>query len=375
MMKNTKKLLMAGMMSLSMICSGGLLVGCSNTSTTTTTETTKKKAETKTIGEKTEDSKSLKIVNKTGKGITVFETKSSSDESFSENLLTDGDVVKKDESRVLYYETKENDTLSIKVGLKDSDSTFTFDKVDETEKIKDVEIILNDDEKVELTVHKKDDSQIKIEATADEVKSEDEKENEEDADTTSKVEESKSDSNESKTETKTDKTASTSSKSENKTASTNTNTSTSNKSNSSSNTNSSNSNKNNGSSSSSEHTHNWVAQTKVIHHDAQYTTKYVVDQAAYDEQVAQTEMVEHTICSVCEADLSSFTQSQINSHMKAEALAGKGSGYYSKATLDVVGYTTIHHDEVGHNEQVLVKEAYDETVTTGYKCSTCGKTK
>ncbi len=67
-----------------------------------------------------------------------------------------------------------------------------------------------------------------------------------------------------------------------------------------------------------------------------YTATIVADHT--HNWVAQTEMVEHTICSVCETDLSSFTQSQINSHMKAEALAGKGSGYYSKATLDVVSY-------------------------------------
>lgn len=54
--------------------------------------------------------------------------------------------------------------------------------------------------------------------------------------------------------------------------------------------------------------------------------------------VAQTEMVEHTICSVCGADLSNFTEEQLDAHMIPEALAGKGNGYYSKATLDVVSY-------------------------------------
>lgn len=103
----TKQILTAGAIALSMI-----LTGCSSTSTDTkdtmTTEVAKKK-EVKTIGQKTKDSKSLKITNNTGKKITVFETKSSSEESFSDNLLENGDAVKNKEERILYYEVKEND--------------------------------------------------------------------------------------------------------------------------------------------------------------------------------------------------------------------------------------------------------------------------
>ena len=68
----TKQILTAGAIALSMI-----LTGCSSTSTDTkdtkTTEVAKKK-EVKTIGQKSKDSKSLKITNSTGKKITVFET-------------------------------------------------------------------------------------------------------------------------------------------------------------------------------------------------------------------------------------------------------------------------------------------------------------
>ena len=38
-------------------------------------------------------------------------------------------------------------------------------------------------------------------------------------------------------------------------------------------------------------------------------------------------------------------------------------------------YTTVHHDATGHNEKVVDQAAWDETVTTGYKCSGCGVTK
>lgn len=92
----TKQILMAGALALSMVLSGGMLTGCSNSSNTKDTKTTEvAKKEVKTIGQKSKDSKSLKMTNNTGKKITVFETKSSSEESFSDNLLENGDAVKK----------------------------------------------------------------------------------------------------------------------------------------------------------------------------------------------------------------------------------------------------------------------------------------
>ena len=37
--------------------------------------------------------------------------------------------------------------------------------------------------------------------------------------------------------------------------------------------------------------------------------------------------------------------------------------------------TVVHHDATGHYETVVTQAAWDETVTTGYKCSGCGATK
>ena len=100
----TNKILTAGAIALSMI-----LTGCSASSTETkdtkTTEVAKKK-KVKTLGKKTKDSKSLKMTNNTGKKITVFETKSSSEESFGDNLLDDGDAVKNKEDKVNLGVTK-----------------------------------------------------------------------------------------------------------------------------------------------------------------------------------------------------------------------------------------------------------------------------
>lgn len=77
------------------------------------------------------------------------------------------------------------------------------------------------------------------------------------------------------------------------------------------------------------HEHNWVAQTKVVHHNA------------------VTERV--SVCQACGA------QTPSSAHMKQHALNGESTQVKSQT--------------------VVVKEAYDETVTTGYKCSGCGATK
>ena len=251
----TKQILMAGALALSMVLSGGMLTGCSNSSNTKDTKTSEvaKKKEVKTIGQKTKDSKSLKMTNNTGKKITVFETKSSSEESFSDNLLENGDAVKNKEERTLYYTVKENDKLDVKVGLQDQDKTFVFKDVDTTD-TKKVDVSLKDD-KVNLDVTKKDGSTATLTPSEDSAKTEDEKKDETEVKQEEKKEETaKADSsNKSNTsESKKDTTASTTNTSSNKN-----NTSSSKPSNSS---NSSNSN----SSKPAEHTHIWVAQYKTV---------------------------------------------------------------------------------------------------------------
>ena len=162
----TKQILMTGALALSMVLSGGMLTGCSNSSTkdTKTTEVAKKN-DVKTIGQKGKDSKSLKITNNTGKKITVFETKSSSEESFSDNLLEDVDAVKNKEQRTLYYDVKENDKLDVKIGLQDQDKTFVFKDVDPAD-TKKVDVSLKED-KVNLDVTKKDGSTVTLTPSED----------------------------------------------------------------------------------------------------------------------------------------------------------------------------------------------------------------
>lgn len=362
----TNKLLMAGALAFSMVLSGGMLTGCSNSSNTNDTKATEvtKKKEVKTIGQKTKDSKSLKFTNSTGKKITVFETKSSSEENFSDNLLENGDAVKNKEERTLYYDVKENDKLDVKVGLKGQDKTFVFKDVDTTD-VKKVDVSLKEDE-VNLDVTKKDGSTATLTPSEDSVKTEEEKKDESEV----KQEEKKEETAKADTSNKSNASES---KKENTTATTNTSSNKNNSSTSSSkpsskpsnsgsnNSGSSKPSNNSGSSSNNskpaEHTHNWVAVTE---------TRTVVDQAAYDEQVPVTEMREHEICNDCGADLTGIGDSALSNHLYNHMINDTGNGgYHSEWREEVTGYQTVHHDAVTHTE----------TVTTGYRCSTCGATK
>lgn len=352
----TKQILTAGAIALSMI-----LTGCSSTSTDTkdtkTTEVAKKK-EVKTIGQKSKDSKSLKMTNNTGKKITVFETKSSSEENFSDNLLENGDAVKNKEERTLYYTVKENDKLDVKVGLQDEDKTFVFKDVD-TEDTKKVDVSLKED-KVNLDVTKKDGSTVTLTPSEDSAKTEDKKKDEQEVKQEEKKEETaKADSsNKSNTsESKKDNTASTTNTSSNKN-----NTGSSSKP---SNNNSSNSN----SSKPAEHTHNWVAQYKTVNVPEKGHNEQVLVQAAYDEQVPVTEMKE-----ICVGNQSGL---QINGDPNEYLVNNSNgdSGWHSEWRETVVGYKTVHHEAVYETRYVVDSPATTKQELTGYKCSGCGKTK
>lgn len=353
----TKQILMTGALALSMVLSGGMLTGCSNSSTkdTKTTEVAKKK-EIKTIGQKSKDSKSLKMTNNTGKKITVFETKSSSEENFSDNLLEDGDAVKNKEQRTLYYDVKENDKLDVKIGLQDQDKTFVFKDVD-TVDTKKVDVSLKED-KVNLDVTKKDGSTVTLTPSEDSAKTEDEKKEEQEVKQEEKKEETaKADSSNksNSSESKKNNTASTTNTSSNKN-----NTGSSSKP---SNNNSSNSNN----SKPAEHTHNWVAQYKTVNVPEKGHNEQVLVQAAYDEQVPITEMREYSICNDCGADITGFASDHI--------LNGTCRRYHFEWRETVVGYNVVHHDAVYETRYVVDSPATTKQELTGYKCSSCGKTR
>ena len=372
----TNKILMAGALALSMVLSGGMLTGCSNSSTkdTKTTEVAKKK-EVKSLGKKTKDSKSLKFTNNTGKKITVFETKSSSEESFSDNLLEDGDAVKNKEQRTLYYDVKENDKLDVKIGLQDEDKTFVFKDVDTTD-VKKVDVSLNED-KVNLDVTEKDGSTATLTPSEDSAKTEDEKKDEQEVKQEEKKEEtSKADSSNksNSSESKKDNTASTNSGSNKNNSSSSSSKPSSKPSNSSNNSSSSKPSNNNGSNSSSskpaEHKHDWVAQYMTVTVPEKGHNEQVLVKDAYDEPTYGYEY--HSFCNTCGVDL---TANGINDaqHVKQHILNGEGGSTTQKPVEVQTG--TIHHEAVYETRYVVDSPATTKQELTGYKCSSCGKTK
>ena len=157
------------------------------------------------------------------------------------------------------------------------------------------------------------------------------------------------------------------------------------------------------------HTHNWGAVTKTVHHDAVTSQVWkedsaawdeqVLSQAAYDEQVLVSEAYDEPVygwVDVCNACGHHFwtADDDVDVHMHqgcwsswhAEWLqigTTHHDAVYSTVHHDAV-YTTVHHDAettvvhhdaTGHYETVVTQAAWDETVTTGYKCSGCGATK
>ncbi len=132
------------------------------------------------------------------------------------------------------------------------------------------------------------------------------------------------------------------------------------------------------------HTHNWVEQTETVHHDAEYMYQWIWDSAAWDEPVYEEvpvyETVEKIVCNYCEVEFS--TIDDFNAHDEAAmeiedwAHGGWHAVYeYVQTGTQTVQTGTINHGAIGHGEKVLVKDAWDETVVTGYICSECGATK
>ena len=119
-----------------------------------------------------------------------------------------------------------------------------------------------------------------------------------------------------------------------------------------------------GGSSAPAHEHNWVAVTKTVHHDAVYETQTVTEYKTVHHDAVKEEVL---VCSSCGAYNPSYE------HCRAHALKHESNSTYSKIVVVQEAYDEKVPYQVEKN--VLVKAAYDETVTTGYKCSTCGATK
>lgn len=171
------------------------------------------------------------------------------------------------------------------------------------------------------------------------------------------------------------------------------------------------------------HTHNWVAVTKIVHHDAVTSQVWkedsaawdetvvtkaawdeqVLSQAAYDEQVLVQAAYDEPVyswlpvCNVCGYQFPlGTTGDQLEYHIFDDPGCGGGwhdvqvqtGSVHHEAVYQTVHHdavyntvhheaetTVVHHEATGHYETVVTQAAWDETVTTGYKCSGCGATK
>ena len=168
------------------------------------------------------------------------------------------------------------------------------------------------------------------------------------------------------------------------------------------------------------HTHNWVAVTTTVHHDAVTSQVWKEDSAAWDETVVtkaawdEQRLVQDAydenvmisdaydepvygwvgICNAC-GYVFLDPNEDINEHMAAGCWSSwhdewrpTGEVIHHDAVYQTVHHdavyqtvhhdaetTVVHHDATGHYETVVTQAAWDETVVTGYTCSGCGATK
>lgn len=114
-----------------------------------------------------------------------------------------------------------------------------------------------------------------------------------------------------------------------------------------------------------EHKHNWEKITAVVHHDAVTHTEQVLVRDAWTEPG-----VTKFRCGGC---LQLFnTENELSEHQQTKIM----NGDYSCASSSTVTISTpTYHPAEYETRTVVDKEAYDETVVTGYKCTICGATK
>lgn len=85
---------------------------------------------------------------------------------------------------------------------------------------------------------------------------------------------------------------------------------------------------------------------KPQNHAPIYRQQYVVDKAAWSEEVPVIQTVEKVYCSTCGADITGHAGEHLDETMHG--------GYYSKGVPIQTGTKTIYHEEVGHWENVLI---------------------
>lgn len=121
------------------------------------------------------------------------------------------------------------------------------------------------------------------------------------------------------------------------------------------------------------HTHNWVPITSVVHHDEVGHWEDAVVKPAWTESIPVYEDQAREICNGCGADITADPYAHMEQQMDAGNM--KCSGFTTEWKQVQVGTNNVNHPAVTEKKWVVDKAAWDETVTTGYKCSSCGTTK
>lgn len=115
------------------------------------------------------------------------------------------------------------------------------------------------------------------------------------------------------------------------------------------------------------HKHKWIAQYKTVTIPASYHEEDVMVKEALDVPVYTEE--EQIVCDVCGQNITSNAEEHMANHINNN----QGDAYHVE--LVSVQIDNIHKDAVYEKQKVLDQEESTEKVLTGYKCSTCGKTK
>lgn len=102
-----------------------------------------------------------------------------------------------------------------------------------------------------------------------------------------------------------------------------------------------------------EHVHTWVPYTTTIHHNA--VTTEVQHQPIYDSRTTY-----HTVCNECEAIIDGNAQAHI-----------ADTGHVGYSTNVPISTEVLR--QAGYTEIVVLEDAWDETVTDGAICSSCGE--
>lgn len=113
------------------------------------------------------------------------------------------------------------------------------------------------------------------------------------------------------------------------------------------------------------HTHNWVASTKKIHHDAVGHNEKVLVKPAWTEKIPRYKDIPIDVCNTCGADVTENPRE----HFKAT----HHDGHHTEYKKVFSHYEEVNHPAQYRDKWVVDKPAWTETITS-YHCS-CGAKK